>query len=386
MVNHLINPYTKEWHMPILEEFMDPVDIPIVLSMEISKSFKPDKLIWHYTKSGKYSVKSGYRLARELIKEVEIGPTFTALMAQVWKLQVPPKIQHFFWQIASDTLPVLERLAYRGVRCDPLCMRCGLAMETINHAFFECSRSRQIWDLSLVDLCTNGFPFASIYSNLDFLFWRASSQSAVPDIGFHLPWIVWSIWKDMNKKVYQGFEAEPGEVLTQAVTDKLFWEEARVSVPTFPDPFTLEDQTPVPRCQIDGSWKTSDPLEGLGWWFCNSEDVTLFLGARSQRRGPSPLHSELQALIWAMSSLLASGVDCQVFETDYAELLAMVQSPDDWPAFSTLLDEFSILRSSFPAFTLSRIPRSSNVRADCLARSSRSLFSVFSFVNTFPPV
>ncbi|XP_010468816.1 PREDICTED: uncharacterized protein LOC104748941 [Camelina sativa] len=384
MVNHLINPYTKEWHMPILEEFFDPVDIQIILSMEVSKSFKSDKLIWHFTKSGKYSVKSGYRLARDLINEVEIGPTCTSLRAQVWKLQVPPKIQHFFWQIASGTLPVLERLAHQGVRCDPLCTRCGLAVETINHALFECSRLRRIWDLSPVDLCTDGFPFASIYSNLDFLFWRASSQSAVPDIGFHLPWIVWSIWKDRNKKVYQGFEAEPGDVLTHATSDKLLWEEllweeVRSSLSTSTEPLTLEDQTPAPRCQIDGSWKASDPLEGLGWWFCNSEDVTQLLGARSQRRGPSPLHSDLHALIWAMASILASGVNCQYFETDCAELVAMVQSPDDWPAFSTLLDEFSLLRSSFPSFMLSRISRSSNVRADCLARSSRLLLTASSF-------
>ncbi|XP_010481009.1 PREDICTED: uncharacterized protein LOC104759828 [Camelina sativa] len=100
MVNHLINPSTKEWHLPILEEYMDPRDIQIILSMEISKSFKPDKLIWHYSSSGRYSVKSGYRIAHELIKEVEYGPTYTALKAQAWELKVPPKIQHFFWQMA----------------------------------------------------------------------------------------------------------------------------------------------------------------------------------------------------------------------------------------------------------------------------------------------
>ncbi|XP_010480831.1 PREDICTED: uncharacterized protein LOC104759619 [Camelina sativa] len=255
MVNHLINPYTKEWHMPILEEYMDLVDIQIIVSMEIKKSFKPDKLIWHYTKSGKYSVKSGYQLARDLIKEVEYGPTCTSLRAQVWKLQVPPKIQHFFWQIASGTLPVLESLAHRDVRCDLLCKRYGLEVETINHALFECPRLPQIWDLS------------------------------------------------------PGIEAEPGDVLIQAATDKLLWEKARSSFSTSSDPLTLEDQTPAPRCQIDGSWKASDPLEELGWWYCNSEDVTLLLGARSQCRGPSPLHSELQALLWATTSILASGVD-----------------------------------------------------------------------------
>ncbi|XP_010436509.1 PREDICTED: uncharacterized protein LOC104720274 [Camelina sativa] len=37
--------HVSEWHMPILEEFMDPTDIQIIQAMEISKVYKPDKLI-----------------------------------------------------------------------------------------------------------------------------------------------------------------------------------------------------------------------------------------------------------------------------------------------------------------------------------------------------
>ncbi|CAL9242787.1 unnamed protein product, partial [Arabidopsis halleri] len=50
-----------------------------------------------------------------------------------------------------------------------------------------------------------------------------------------------------------------------------------------------------------------------------------------------------------------------------------------------LLDAFGLLRESFPLFSLSLIPRLCNVKADCLARSSRLLFSEVTFVNTTPP-
>ncbi|XP_010451528.1 PREDICTED: uncharacterized protein LOC104733662 [Camelina sativa] len=213
MVNHLINPVTKDWHLPTLEEFLDPGDILIIRSMAVSKVQQSDRLVWHFTKSGRYTVKSGYRLARELMTEVEYGPSCMALRAQSWKLDVPPKVQHFIWQIASGTLPVLERLAYRGVRCDTLCKRCESASETINHALFECPRLRDVWGLSPVLLSPDSFPYASIYANLDFIFWRAASQSGVPDVAFRLSWILWSLWKDRNKKVLQGLEAEPLEIL-----------------------------------------------------------------------------------------------------------------------------------------------------------------------------
>ncbi|XP_010468154.1 PREDICTED: uncharacterized protein LOC104748171 [Camelina sativa] len=339
--------------------------------MPVSKTYQPDRLIWHFTKSGKYSVKSGYRLARELNMDVEYGPTCTALRAQSWKLDVPSKIQHFFWQIGSGTLPLLERLAHRGVRCDTMCKRCNSGVETINHALFECPRSRGVWELSSVRMDPWGFPYTSIYANLDFIFWRASSQSWVSDIGIQLPWIIWSIWKDRNKKVFQGFEVEPLEILNQAATDKLLWEEAKSYSANYLEPPTfVEDRASSLLCQIDGSWKGTDPFQGLGWWCCSGELTTILLGARSHYRSISPLHAELQALIWAMESLLVAGVDCQAFETDSVELLAMVQKPEDWPAFSTLLEDFSLLRSSYPSFSLTKIPRDANVRADCLARSS----------------
>ncbi|XP_010513364.1 PREDICTED: uncharacterized protein LOC104789345 [Camelina sativa] len=355
--------------------------------MAVSKTNRPDCLVWHFTKSGKYSVKTGYRVARELIAEIEYGPTCTALRAQSWELDVPPKIQHFFWQIASGTLPVLERLAHRGIRCDTRCKRCDLTAETINHALFECPRSRQIWELTPVSLDPQRFPYASIYANLDFIFWRASSQSGVTDIALQLPWIIWSLWKDRNKKVFQGIEAEPNDILGQAANDRALWEEAKAfsrghMAPTPP----LEDRIFSSCCQIDGSWKGSDPFQGLGWWYCNDEGSTLLLGARSFRRGSTPLHAELQALIWAMEALLEAGVDCQAYETDCAELVEMVQTPDDWPAFANLMKDFSLLRSSFPSFILSKISRESNARADCLARFSRSLPSETSFVNSYPPL
>lgn len=64
---------------------------------------------------------------------------------------------------------------------------------------------------------------------------------------------------------------------------------------------------------------------------------------------------------------------------------SMVTSPEEWPAFSTLLDEFGLLRDCFPTFSLSHIPRSDNLKADCLAQSTRTIFSDISFVNNFPP-
>ncbi|XP_019097444.1 PREDICTED: uncharacterized protein LOC109131210 [Camelina sativa] len=330
MVNHLINPLTLDWHLPIFEEFLDPADIQLVRSLTVSKSLTSDRVIWHYTKSGKYSVKSGYRLARELHKEVVYGPTCTALRAQAWKLDVPSKVQHFFWQVASGTLPVKERLAHRGVRCDDMCLRCGSEVETINHALFKCVSF--VFNLGVI--------FGPVVA--DWLsFWIC--------IGYRLPWILWTIWKDRNNKVFQGIEAEPMDIINQALNDKLFWEEAKSFSADYlvPQP-PLEVRNSSNCCQVDGSWKGSDPLE-----VC---DVVL---------------------IWAMESLRAAGIDCPNFESDSSELVAMVQAPDDWPAFSHLLEEFHSLSSSFSSFTLTQIPRTSNKMAISKSSFVPLMFAMF---------
>jgi len=146
MVNHLINPITKEWHISILQEFMDPVDIPIIRGLPISHSYKPDRFIWHHTKSGRYTVKSGYRLAREMTYTIDWGPNCNLIKAQACKVKAPPKIKHFLWQIASGSLAVTSKLSHRGIQCDITCRRCEMAEETINHVLFECPHSRKIWE------------------------------------------------------------------------------------------------------------------------------------------------------------------------------------------------------------------------------------------------
>lgn len=69
---------------------------------------------------------------------------------------------------------------------------------------------------------------------------------------------------------------------------------------------------------------------------------------------------EMEALLWAMKSTLTRVIDCQTFKTYSVELVSVMQSPDEWPAFSNLLDEIGLLRVKFPNFSFSLILRSLN--------------------------
>ncbi|KAL9831050.1 putative reverse transcriptase zinc-binding domain-containing protein [Arabidopsis thaliana] len=119
----------------------------LISALHLGTSTKEDTLGWHFTKSGKYTVKSGYHTAR--LEKLEdnssfIGPEINVLKAHAWKVQCPPKLRHFLWQTLSGCVPVTENLQRRGINCDTGCVRCGAITETINHSLFQCHPARQI--------------------------------------------------------------------------------------------------------------------------------------------------------------------------------------------------------------------------------------------------
>ena len=63
-VSDLINPVKKEWDTTKLRNLLHANDIPLVRSLNLSRNPIRDGYCWNLTVSGKYSVKSGYMLAR----------------------------------------------------------------------------------------------------------------------------------------------------------------------------------------------------------------------------------------------------------------------------------------------------------------------------------
>ncbi|KAG7583871.1 Harbinger transposase-derived nuclease domain [Arabidopsis suecica] len=72
------------------------------------------------------------------------------------------------------------------------------------------------------------------------------------------------------------------------------------------------------------------------------------------------------------------------FFTDYSDLVKMVSSPTEWPAFSVYLEEFQSDKEEFSSFSLSLISRRANVKADNLARKVRTEPLHITYVNNIP--
>ena len=103
------------------------------------------------------------------------------------------------------------------------------------------------------------------------------------------------------------------------------------------------------------------------------------MGSRNLTRRETFLHSELEALRWAMESMIQHST-CQRFGTDCKDLIAMIQEPQAWPNFSTELEIIQTLRLCFSDFKISYFPRTQNEIADSLVRNARSFYRPLCFI------
>ncbi|KAG7640750.1 Ribonuclease H domain [Arabidopsis suecica] len=126
------------------------------------------------------------------------------------------------------------------------------------------------------------------------------------------------------------------------------------------------------RCFGDGSWKESDQFSGLGWCGTSSSGESPTVGAANIHRSLCPLHTEVEALLWAMKCMIGADNQEVAFFTDCSDLVKMVSSPTEWPAFTVYLEELQSDKDEFTNFSLSLISRSANVKVDNLARKIRT--------------
>lgn len=127
---------------------------------------------WEYTKSGLYTVKSGYDVADDLYSRGALSttaePRTTGLKNAIWKLKAPRKLKHFLWQAMSGYLATANQLKERHCARESTCVRYGDEDESFNHTLFECPPALQCWALSSIPSSPVLFPCNSLYSNLTF--------------------------------------------------------------------------------------------------------------------------------------------------------------------------------------------------------------------------
>ncbi|KAG7536687.1 Ribonuclease H domain [Arabidopsis suecica] len=202
--------------------------------------------------------------------------------------------------------------------------------------------------------------------------------------------------QDCIYSIFENIDKDPLEVLQLAEKEAQLWQSAQIELHHENNgTVELETRSRVGdasldsnysgcRCFVDGSWKESDKFSGTGWFCTSSNGEPPTMGAANLRRSLSPLHTEFEALLWAMKCMIGADNQEVAFFTDCSDLVKMVSSPTEWPAFSVYLEEFQSDKEEFSSFSLSLISRNANVKADNLARKIRTEPFHITYVNNIP--
>ena len=115
LVAALINDQRREWDSDALQSTLMPKDVESVLAIALSPTLPEDRLIWALTSSGKFTVKSAYRLAWEErtnhgAEESSNATCMKKFWKFTWQLRVPNKIRSFTWRACPNILPTKANL------------------------------------------------------------------------------------------------------------------------------------------------------------------------------------------------------------------------------------------------------------------------------------
>lgn len=150
-VMDLIYPITGTWDKEYIDTSFWEIDRARILSVPLGTTSAEDKLMWHYSKDGCFSVRSCYQFLLQLhsYSESQERGTTSGLEAQnwdvIWKLRIPPKIIMFLWRAYAGILPLKVELFQRHIVCSPYCSGFDFAVESIAHVLLECRGMQDLW-------------------------------------------------------------------------------------------------------------------------------------------------------------------------------------------------------------------------------------------------
>jgi hypothetical protein len=148
-----------------------------------------DRAIWGWSKNGDFSVKSAYDGCVNTKRNVVWNWKF------IWKLRLPPRVQHFLWLVLHGKILTNSQRAARGMDSDGFCPRCEVAIEDTDHLLRGCSYSVTVWDSILKDVISSEF-----YSS-DTMEWMRMNLTNDSLVYGNIPcWllfaiVIWFIWK-----------------------------------------------------------------------------------------------------------------------------------------------------------------------------------------------
>ncbi|XP_071694959.1 uncharacterized protein [Rutidosis leptorrhynchoides] len=135
----------------------------------------------------------------------------------VWFKQLVPKHAFILWLVIWDRLPTQERISKWKPTLNSLCPLCGRIPDSVDHLFFKCCYSRNVWKTMKSMILFQGLPhkigeIITVMSNYPFKnqIWSVITRLVIAPA-------VYYIWQERNKRLFKGEKKNEKELAVLAI-------------------------------------------------------------------------------------------------------------------------------------------------------------------------
>jgi hypothetical protein len=115
-VSDLLVTHQQQWNIELINGFFDNNTARSKFNTPLLTSVLHDMPTWKFKKDDVYLIKSAYRDIMNHNLEV-VQHNVPGNWSCVWKLNLPPKVNNFWWRTCRNCLPTRVRLQTKGVQC-----------------------------------------------------------------------------------------------------------------------------------------------------------------------------------------------------------------------------------------------------------------------------
>ncbi|OAP09670.1 hypothetical protein AXX17_AT2G08620 [Arabidopsis thaliana] len=240
---------------------------------------------------------------------------------RLWFSMFPTAHQWFLEKLGSDHKPVLVEFTqdkdffrgqFRNLLLKGLKRVIGngkdMVEETVNHILFLCPYARQVWALSNILVPPEGFGCIDL-ENFKYVFSMRHNENISNETRAIFPWIVWFLWKNRNKLLFNGSLYPPDCFVCIAYEDSIAWLSAQVpnhNVSLSTSYHTFHWSPPLwaeVKCNIGFSWSKNLALSSASWVVRDPMENVLLHSRRSYSQVASVFKAKIKSREWALESM-----------------------------------------------------------------------------------
>ncbi|KAM1702295.1 hypothetical protein ACFXTN_025449 [Malus domestica] len=319
MVSGLIDPSSNSWRTEMISDGFNQVDVLLILSIPLSQVGIDDRLVWHHTTDGVYSVKTWFQIRSRF--------SYGAIAITLWL--------HVFWF------------------CSPL---------HLNSYILEGSDFLDSWG-----------KFCAQVKNRD------NADEIYQDFAFGL----WRLWKNRNEVVFKGIHRQPLEILEtwrKSITEYRASEAPepadnclRVTKP-ITDSGKTSGMWQKPRygtikINTDAAWCKNTMRMGVGWLGRDFAGLLQAAGGSGIGYCHSVAAAEATAIRAALMACIDRGFDDVIIESD-ARMIILMLKKEVLIDFSIecILGDIEILAQKLMSVSFAFVSREGNRAAYSVAK------------------